>query len=105
MAEVSGHIGKSKSNLLYRKGPKLVSHGHVDQRLQLVRHANRGGPQTNRLDGSDYATDREWHVTTKWCASGWANDPSQWSQYSKRAKPTYSDPSNPDGYLSVQIEL
>ena len=35
-------------------------------------------------------TDREWHKTKKWYASGCANDPPQWSQYYERAKPTYT---------------
>ena len=42
-----------------------------------------------------YATDREWHVSKKWHAAGWASDPSQWSQYPKRAKPTHADPAKP----------
>ena len=40
------------------------------------------------------STGREWHENKKWYVSGWASDPSQWSQYPKRAKPIRSDPSD-----------
>ena len=51
-------------------------------------------PTTKELVGSDYATDREWHEARMWYSSEWASDPSQWSQCSKRAKPTHSHPSD-----------
>ena len=62
---------------------------------QIGRRSSQwSAPTSKQLAGSGYATDREWHETTKWDASGWANDPSQWTQYTERAKPTYSDPSD-----------
>ena len=45
-------------------------------------------PASINLTGQDHATDHAWYQHGKWYASGWANDPSHWSQSSKRAKPT-----------------
>ena len=77
MAEGNGDNGKSRSSWLW-KGPRVVSHGHVVQKLQPSdqqsgwRPSQRSAPTSKQLAGSDDAnTDREWHETTKRYASGW----------------------------------
>ena len=52
---------------------------------------HNGLPPTRRtLKGSEYESDREWHLRNMHYGEGWACDSTQ--SHSKRAKPTYTDP-------------
>ena len=47
-------------------------------------------PTRRTLRGSEYESDRDWHLRNMHYGEGWACDSTQ--SHSKRAKPTYTDP-------------